>query len=398
MTSCHTDILCTAASYSIEVLVLLKAPRFFRMHPHLTPPEGTPEAVVLEALSPPHFQDMACHGSASRVIKNVKLRDTVLYSVHLATHMLTAANIARVFCMLIGTTLLSARTRAFRRRLAGGEAASKRRASARSCRVRWAPYSNEADRDYGDFVVVDCTHGSALTLTHHKGHNNLPDLPPSDSSTGLVLNALKANQSAAWHDEQAAFDKSLVSCNHFDEDGILSAWSWINKDQALQHEAGVSPCRHDASAVTCMIAGAILFASLMVINQRHCAKIRIAPMQASLDFVLKRQMFCSAARRRSGWRFPRAAAATLPHRQLATSRSFARWCSRQCASCASRPQAGLLAGAARSGSLFCTVSVQGCRCQSLHNRRNAAFAAHAGPETTSQLVDPYVTQPFLCRC
>lgn len=45
-----------------------------------------------------------------------------------------------------------------------------------------------------DVLVVDCTHGAAQTITHHKGQRNPPAdcLLASDCSTGLVLDALKA--------------------------------------------------------------------------------------------------------------------------------------------------------------------------------------------------------------
>jgi hypothetical protein len=39
---------------------------------------------------------------------------------------------------------------------------------------------------------------------------------------------------------EQAFAASHVSCNHFDEDGVLSAWCWMHKDECLRHEAGVT--------------------------------------------------------------------------------------------------------------------------------------------------------------
>eukprot|EP00951_Prasinocladus_malaysianus_P007687 scaffold55200_cov39-Prasinocladus_malaysianus.AAC.1 len=75
---------------------------------------------------------------------------------------------------------------------------------------------------------VDCSHPTALTLTHHKGNNNPPGLDLADTSTGgallpvrkcLVLHALKA----AEGDEISHWvEKPYVSTNHFDIDALTS--------------------------------------------------------------------------------------------------------------------------------------------------------------------------------
>lgn len=46
------------------------------------------------------------------------------------------------------------------------------------------PYSNEYNHD--DIVVVDCTHPSLPTFSHHRGHRNPAGLKPSDTSTGTT--------------------------------------------------------------------------------------------------------------------------------------------------------------------------------------------------------------------
>ena len=58
----------------------------------------------------------------------------------------------------------------------------------------YQPFSTDAAMASDDVLVVDCTHPSALTLTHHKASRNPPlaAVPGSDTSTGLVLNALRS--------------------------------------------------------------------------------------------------------------------------------------------------------------------------------------------------------------
>ncbi|GFR52476.1 hypothetical protein Agub_g15045, partial [Astrephomene gubernaculifera] len=96
----------------------------------------------------------------------------------------------------------------------------------------YVPFS----RDCKEVLVVDCTHPQACTLTHHKGQRNPARLKQSDTSTGLVLNAIKAT---AWNAGQAYEWCQLphVSTNHFDVDSFLSVWCYINRPLALQHEA-----------------------------------------------------------------------------------------------------------------------------------------------------------------
>ena len=87
-------------------------------------------------------------------------------------------------------------------------------------------------------IVVDCTHPTQRTFTHHKGHNNHPDIPPADTSTALVLNALESEQ---LHNNNNNFsgwlDKPTVTVNHFDGDALFSTWAYIHREEALRHAA-----------------------------------------------------------------------------------------------------------------------------------------------------------------
>eukprot|EP00887_Chlorella_sp_A99_P000342 scaffold13.g342.t1 len=105
----------------------------------------------------------------------------------------------------------------------------------------YRPFTSE---DVGA-VIVDCTHPTALTFTHHKGSNNPQDVPPSDTSTGIVLNALKASAGGAAV-AQAHLAREQVSVNHFDTDAVLSVWALIHPNEALRHEAGERLLRHAA--------------------------------------------------------------------------------------------------------------------------------------------------------
>jgi hypothetical protein len=97
------------------------------------------------------------------------------------------------------------------------------------------PYELDFGNKKGKVVVTDCTHPNAPTLTHHKGHNNPVGLKPSDSSTGIVLNAL--HHGYLWSTEAVDYlQKPYVTSNHFDTDAFLSVWCFINRKLALQHE------------------------------------------------------------------------------------------------------------------------------------------------------------------
>lgn len=79
-------------------------------------------------------------------------------------------------------------------------------------------------------LVVDCTHPSLPTITHHKGQRNPPG-GSSDTSTGLVLDTVGTGAPAAapW------LSMPAISVNHFDADALLSMWSYMHSQEALQH-------------------------------------------------------------------------------------------------------------------------------------------------------------------
>uniref|UniRef100_A0A7R9YSI3 Oxidation resistance protein 1 n=1 Tax=Chlamydomonas euryale TaxID=1486919 RepID=A0A7R9YSI3_9CHLO len=85
-----------------------------------------------------------------------------------------------------------------------------------------------------ELLVVDCTHPSAPTLTHHKGHNNPHGLKAADSSTGIVINAIKA-QGLLGGEAAAYCQRRYVTTNHFDIDSFLSVWCYLNRDLAKQY-------------------------------------------------------------------------------------------------------------------------------------------------------------------
>jgi len=102
---------------------------------------------------------------------------------------------------------------------------------------RYIPWEAAKDpQQAGQVLVVDCTHTSALTITHHKAARNPPG-GASDCSTGLVLDALEL----AARDPAAVgpwLARPSVSVNHFDADAVLSMWTVINRDVAPAHSAG----------------------------------------------------------------------------------------------------------------------------------------------------------------
>lgn len=60
----------------------------------------------------------------------------------------------------------------------------------------------------------------------------------SDCSTGLVLDVLAASGTAAGAAAAPWLAKPCCSVNHFDADAVLSMWTYINREAALQHSAG----------------------------------------------------------------------------------------------------------------------------------------------------------------
>ena len=81
--------------------------------------------------------------------------------------------------------------------------------------VRFVPY--DASAMGSATVCVDCTHRNLPTLTHHKD-GSTPKHLRGDTSTDTVFNALRAG----WRPLKIA---NAVTCNHFDIDGLISAWA-----------------------------------------------------------------------------------------------------------------------------------------------------------------------------
>jgi len=92
--------------------------------------------------------------------------------------------------------------------------------------VRFVPYDPSAVGS--DTVCVDCAHRNLPTLTHHKD-GSTPKHLRGDTSTDTVFNALRAG----WRPLKMA---NAVTCNHFDIDGLVSAWALIEPLKALEHE------------------------------------------------------------------------------------------------------------------------------------------------------------------
>ncbi|PSC73208.1 monodehydroascorbate reductase [Micractinium conductrix] len=99
----------------------------------------------------------------------------------------------------------------------------------------------EAKENSGDrMLALDCTHSSALTLTHHKAARNPPLVSlASECSTGLALDVLAAAAADPAAAAAAApwLSKPVVSANHFDADAVLSIWVLLNREEALTHDA-----------------------------------------------------------------------------------------------------------------------------------------------------------------
>ena len=123
---------------------------------------------------------------------------------------------------------------------------------------RYVPWEVACERP-AEVLVLDCSHATALTCSHHKGQRNPPG-GRSDCSTGLVLDALQA--SAEGGEAAAAvapwLGQELLAVNHFDADAVLSAFTFINRDLAAQHDAGqggVACMLHAACACACACWG-----------------------------------------------------------------------------------------------------------------------------------------------
>ena len=87
----------------------------------------------------------------------------------------------------------------------------------------------------GDIPAISCdglVPGAALDLTHWQG-NRTPPQYKADTSTEIALNFVGSPESG----EQWA--NAVVVNNHFDTDGILSAWVLLDPEQAMAHRGTV---------------------------------------------------------------------------------------------------------------------------------------------------------------
>ena len=77
-------------------------------------------------------------------------------------------------------------------------------------------------------LSVDGTVDNAIHFSHWKG-NETPAPVKADTSTEIALNVV-----AAANREQLTRGIDLVTNNHFDTDGVLSVWTMLNGERALQ--------------------------------------------------------------------------------------------------------------------------------------------------------------------
>ena len=77
-------------------------------------------------------------------------------------------------------------------------------------------------------LSVDGTVDNAIHFSHWKG-NETPASVKADTSTEIALNVV-----AAANRDQLTQGIDLVTNNHFDTDGVLSVWSMLNGERALE--------------------------------------------------------------------------------------------------------------------------------------------------------------------
>lgn len=90
------------------------------------------------------------------------------------------------------------------------------------------PFSAIQEHAPAGVLVVDSYHPKGFTLSHWRGAPKLAGLH-DDTSTGIVLNALKAKL-------PEVHTHMYVTNNHFDVDGFLGVWSLFYPQLALSYE------------------------------------------------------------------------------------------------------------------------------------------------------------------
>jgi len=89
------------------------------------------------------------------------------------------------------------------------------------------PYGQAAPSNVKTIACDGRVPGATLDLSHWTGNETPADLY-ADTSTDIALNLAR---SSAY----AEFDEATVVNNHFDVDGVLSAWAATRPEQALPH-------------------------------------------------------------------------------------------------------------------------------------------------------------------
>ena len=91
------------------------------------------------------------------------------------------------------------------------------------------PYGKEYSGESNKTITCDgLVPGAALQLTHWTG-NSTPDKFYADTSTEIALNFVSSPEAHDWED-------AVVLNNHFDTDGVLSAWALLEPEEALRRK------------------------------------------------------------------------------------------------------------------------------------------------------------------
>src|SRR5258705_5108443 len=77
-------------------------------------------------------------------------------------------------------------------------------------------------------LSVDGIVPNSIHFSHWEG-NQTPDEIKADTSTEIALNLVSAP-----HRQKLTQDVELVTNNHFDTDGVLSVWTVLNGERALE--------------------------------------------------------------------------------------------------------------------------------------------------------------------
>src|SRR5437660_6835736 len=90
-------------------------------------------------------------------------------------------------------------------------------------------------------LSIDGTVGNAIHFSHWKG-NETPKSVKADTSTEIALNLV-----AAPDRDELTQGIDLVTNNHFDTDGVLSVWTMLTGERALELCAKLIPAAEAAT-------------------------------------------------------------------------------------------------------------------------------------------------------